>query len=1706
MKRFYLPMLLCVICFLSSKNIGAQEDVTSQYVVNPGFEDCSATSSNVSAANGHTAIDYTSTGWTMTSTTNASGTSWSTGAVFAYGGKAQLNGVTPPSGDNNGNGGKALGVSVGRNNAVYYRSAQPFTLPPGNYTLKVNAYNAHTATLFYSLVGFVAENGGSTISSRTSFASKTWVSEEVEFKLLTATSGRIQIGGRSVSEGQGSGDHAKVFFDNITLIYSPLTDADTEMSLPHWEVPTFFEENKEVAHASFMPYSTTENMMSDPRYIKPWLDPQNADCISLNGVWKFMFVSSPDQRPGKTLFFGDNADVSGWDDIDVPSCWEMKGYDHPVYANVNYPFVDNPPYISLKSEFSGQLAENPVGSYRRTFMLPQNWSDKRVVLHFDGIYGAAYVWVNGQYAGYSQGANTDTEFDVTDLVIEGENNVSVQVVRYHDGSYLEGQDAWHMTGIHRDVYIYATPRTHVRDHVITSFLNASENYTSGSLSVKLELENNEAVMSHKTLEVELRDESGSIIKQASTTVDVASDEIATTTLDLEGLSNLSLWSAESPSLYNVVVRQRDNAGNEEMVFSTRYGFRHIEQQGALVYINGQRVYFKGVNTQDTHPVTGRSMTTSALLEDVVMMKRANINTVRTSHYPRQPKMMSMFDYYGIYVMDEADIESHKNWMDNTPNGTLASDANYKQQYVDRNVRMVRRDINCPSVIFWSLGNEGGIGSNFQAAYNAIKAIDNRMIHYEGHASNATFNNVSDMHSSMYPSLSFVSQQINGSTPYFICEYVHSKGAGLGNMKEYWNLIEGSSAGLGACIWDWVDQAIFDPSDLSGIDPDDKSTWPRQNGFYKFMAGYDFPGPDQTDTSGSLNDGVVTADRAWSAEVNVAKHIHQYVKFTSSTSGNSVNVGLTNCYNFTNLDQFVMHYEVLHDGTMAQQGNINIPSTSPGQTASIDIPVTADITVEGEWLLNVELQLKAATTWADAGYTMAWDQFTLKERSSTLPAVANAEGEVLSIDETSDNYVVSGRNVSMTIGKDCNVGSLQIKGRNIITSDGAPEYSNFRYISHDTNGDKDNGITGTTVNCQLSDDSQTATITLTSTGSKCSTTLIYTLYAAGVVDLHASFMPQKSDLRRIGLKMKMPGGREHVEYYAKGPWESFVDRQSGNMLGRYTTTVDDMFEPYSHPQTCGGRMALRQLKLWGDDVETEGTLVITTLGTVDFSLMHYNEESFATAKLHPWQLSHENATYVRFDAYQRGIGDSTFSLGTLSQYKCPSSGTLSYTLRFELEGAVDNDGARTALSQAISLAKDIIVPEENVGYGDFQFAPEPIETFSNALASAEETYYSTSSTADDMEQQTTSLTQAIAAYMAVKDVLNAPTAEKYNIQFHYTGHANNGWYVTMHKGTNPKQGNYGAKYYTPQPNVNYTQAFHFIPLSGTNRYALSFTTDEGQTRYLCNGHVWESGTASYLPRRIRTIDTESKALPFEIQYVETATDGTPLFYLINTSVGESVGQNNNDDMYTTNPALFSFSPANTADVSVNISAGRYSTCIFPFLPERIEGLTYYSISSAVPSTALLTLSSVDGDLSANTPYLLYAENMDVDHTLSGYGTAQQPTYSSALLTGTYISEGNVPDNSYVLQTHDGRQGFYRVDNSQQPVYLTSYRAYLNVDGTSSVKSFHFTDEETTGIISVDGDNSCFGQVYNLNGTVAMKPTHGLYIIKMNDGSYRKIFLK
>lgn len=1015
-----------------------------------------------------------------------------------------------------------------------------------------------------------------------------------------------------------------------------------------WEDETFFGENKEDGHATYMPYSSVERMKADERYNLPWIEPENAEYLSLNGTWSLNWVESVAERPGKDTFWGDDVDVSSWDKINVPSCLEMNGYGDPLYINVEYAFNNNPPAIEMKA---GLI--NSVASYRRDFDLPAEWNSKRLFLHFDGIYGAAFIWMNGKYIGYTQSGNNDAEFDVTEHAREGKNNVCVQVIRWSDASYLEGQDMWHMSGIHRDVYLFATPKTFVRDHYITSSLDAASNYTSGLINVAVEMDNRDGAVASKSVEISLVAPDGSEVAKKDIVFDFTEGETSkTANIDFEGLSALLAWTAETPNLYTVVVVQKDAAGNEEHVFSTKYGFRHIEIKDGLVYINGERVLFKGANLQDTHPVTGRSVDVETMLNDVIMMKQANMNTVRTSHYPRQAKMNAMFDYYGLYCMDEADLECHYSWEKGKETGGITNEDSWRAQYIDRTVRMVYRDRNFPSIIFWSLGNESGGGKNFQYTYAATRDLDTRPIHYEGASRAGTAH--TDIWSEMYPTLTDADKHANNNSkgqPYFMCEYAHAMGNAVGNLQEYWDLIENSRYGIGGCIWDWADQSIYDAEDI-------KNGNFEVNGMNKYRTGFDYPGPHQ---GNFVNNGLVTAERAWSPELTNVKYVYQYVKFIGYDA-ESHNLTIKNDYDFISLDKFYLEYAVLLDGRVVENGRTDIPAVSPGSEVTLNIPYQTEPEEGKEMLLNIELRHKEEQSWADAGYCIATEQYTLVERDASA-FVMNPDEE-LTLTKTAQGYTINSSRMEMTFNADGTMLSWVVEDNKLMEV--GPEYGNYRWVENDKPTETLSqyavgpGIKSKSATFKLSEDKKQVIVEVNASTWCSDYKFVYTITADGSMLIDASYTATVSDARRIGMTMEFPANFELVEYYAYGPYENYVDRRGGSLLGRYRTTVSDMFEPYPMPQSMGNREGLRELLLLSE--EGEVGIEVQTRGNVAFSLLHYSDEHLKRTD-HIWELEKGNV-YAHFDCYQKGIGNgSCGEVVTLDKYLIKNGAKYNCSLLF-----------------------------------------------------------------------------------------------------------------------------------------------------------------------------------------------------------------------------------------------------------------------------------------------------------------------------------------------------------------------------------------------------------------------------------------------------------
>lgn len=1006
---------------------------------------------------------------------------------------------------------------------------------------------------------------------------------------------------------------------------------------PNWENEAVFAINKQPGHATYMPYGSLAEMMADTAFFNtPWTEPVNSRRISLNGTWRFNLVSQPSERP--LDFWKADYDVSQWDTISVPSNWEMKGYDHPIYCNVEYPHANTPPYIRPRPTFNDNgenYGINPVGSYVRTFTVPASWEGRSTYLHFRGIYSAASVWVNGYYVGYTQGSNNDAEFDITPFIHPGENTLAVEVMRWSDGSYLECQDMFRMSGIFRDVDIYNVPRRSIRDHYISTALAPDQ--SAAEVNVKLTIDGT-PTGTHNYFSATILDPDG---KEIATRRDMIDSEYSLTRMRFI-VPEPKLWSAESPDLYTMVIRQFDQNANEEMAFATKFGIREVTIDGSRLLINGKPVLLKGVNRHDTSPVNGRAVTADELLADALLMKRNNINTVRTSHYPNDAKFYAMMDHFGLYAIDEADLEDHANQ-------SISEMPSWIPAFVDRIDRMVLRDRNHPSVIIWSLGNEAGNGSNFEACYNAAKTLDTRPIHYEGTRLDKTYggNLYSDFFSKMYPGQAWMRQNTSGlSKPMIICEYAHAMGNAVGNLKEYWDVIESSDACIGGCIWDWADQAIYSPQLL-------------KQGEKRLTTGYDYPGPHQ---GNFCSNGVVGPTREPSAKLAEVKAAHQWIKFgKGSLKDNRFDFTVCNAYDFTPLSDFTLTYQLLTDGEAMPAVTMNLPTVAPSDSTTISINLPG-INKEAEALLTVKVLTRNASAALPAGHEVAMHQYALTQPRKLLPLKPHMPkgGKSRDIDSQAATTVSHG-NVTVTIDNATSrLTSLSINGREYIAEGLGPQFDNHRWIENDRYTDTLPGLADTglfTIDRKAVPGA--VVIDTRREGSKADQRITYTLYPQGTVDMEVTITPKTPDLRRAGVSLGIDPSLDRITYLAHGPLSNSNDRIDGTPVGVYTTTAATMGEPYVKPQSTGNRQGLRRATL--TDASGSG-LRIEAEGNVSFSALPWTDADLMNA-MHQWELTPRPFITLHLDGQMRGIGNAScgHDVDTLPIYRVDTS-PVTYRLR------------------------------------------------------------------------------------------------------------------------------------------------------------------------------------------------------------------------------------------------------------------------------------------------------------------------------------------------------------------------------------------------------------------------------------------------------------
>lgn len=644
----------------------------------------------------------------------------------------------------------------------------------------------------------------------------------------------------------------QLFFISLSIFFLSINSLFAQQH--DWENEQVIGINKETGHSTYVPYATIPQALADYAKESPFYQ-------CLNGTWKFNWVKSPDLRP--VDFYKPGFDVSYWDNIDVPSNWQMKGYGKQIYTNITYPFAKTPPYVmsQVSANWTKSQIPNPVGSYRRDFVVPENWDGHEIYLHFAGVQSAMYVWINGTKVGYSQGSMTPAEFDITPFLVKGSNMLAVEVYRWSDGSYLEDQDFWRFSGIFRDVFMFAVPKVHIRDFFVQSDLN--EDFTSAKLKTNLSFENKGYKGAVSVEGYLLRDGQTYSGEKPEFINQLKASETSKKTFELiteVKVDHPALWSAEIPNLYQVVFVLKNVSGEMIEVIATQFGFRKIEIKDSQLWVNGKSVLLKGVNRHELDPVNGRYITYESMRRDIELFKQFNINTVRTCHYPDHPDFYKLCDRYGIYMVDEANLESHGMGFESEG---LGHNLRWQKAMVDRVTSMVQRDKNHPAVIIWSLGNEAGPGINFEDCKNEVKKIDQvRPVHYQG------YNEVADIESTMYPSVEWLDETgaKNSPKPFFMCEYAHAMGNAVGNLHEYWDVIEKHKRLIGGCIWDWVDQGL-------------QKDVPGKPGESFFAYGGDF-GDRPTDWNFCVN-GLTTPDRSITPKMEEVKKVYQYIAIEPS---------------------------------------------------------------------------------------------------------------------------------------------------------------------------------------------------------------------------------------------------------------------------------------------------------------------------------------------------------------------------------------------------------------------------------------------------------------------------------------------------------------------------------------------------------------------------------------------------------------------------------------------------------------------------------------------------------------------------------------------------------------------------------------------------------------------------------------------------------
>ena len=1015
-----------------------------------------------------------------------------------------------------------------------------------------------------------------------------------------------------------------------------------------WENPDVIGINKEKAHAAFVLPNEKAN---------------DSRVVPLNGQWRFKWSPDPESRP--TEFYKEDYSVAEWDTIQVPGNWQMQGFGLPIYTNMNYPFKRNPPSVTGEPprDFYSFAHRNPVGSYCTTFNASEKWKGKRVFLNFAGVKSAFYVWLNGQKVGYSQGSMTPSEFDITSFIREGENKLAVEVYRWSDGSYIEDQDMWRLSGIFRDVDLFIRPVTYIQDFAVVA--EPDDSMTKASVAINVAVENRsdgaaegltvEAVISAKGIRQTVSKDLG--------TIDVSSQGSVLLEAVLE---QAQLWSAETPNLYDLQLTLKDAQETAIETIHWRFGVKKVAVEGELFKINGQVVKLKGVNRHEHHPRTGRHVDQETMIKDIKLIKQANINMVRTSHYPDDPLFYELCDMYGVYIMDEANQESHGFGIGNS---VMGDDPRWEKAHVDRAVSVVQRDKNHACVILWSLGNEGGRGRNFRAMAAAVKNIDTtRPVYCDSDRSVSAIYDEGYLSPERFKALG---QRIS-DRPVFQREYAHAMGNSVGNLQEYWDVIYADPSIVGAAIWDWVDQGIAKPIDGSPLRYDKHpESLPLKDGEF-WAYGGDF-GDRPNDGAFCIN-GLIGPNRVPHPHYYQVQKVYQPVLF-ELVSRDPLQIKVTNRYDFSSLDQFIFRYSYTANGGIRDSGSLTFKSPLPGESVVVDVPSPAWLeTTSDDICLSVFAILKMPARWAEAGYNVAREQFVLK--SAAVETVQAVEG-ALDVRESEDDIRVEGKGFQVTLNKKNAALVSWIQGDNELLRGPLEPYfwkpandnqkrNNYnnrlgawreaaanRVVKH-IEAAKEDGLI--MIKCVMD---------LPDIGA--AYTLDYMINSEGRIQVQADYQPAKTSIPlmpKFGMRVQIQDRFEKIAWYGRGPFENYPDRKTEALIGLYEAELAEFITNYIAPQDNANRCDVR----WFSLADQNGNQIrVTGLQNLCFRAWPYTETDLETAG-HPYQLPDRDMINLNIDLNIHGVGgNDSWGARTLDKYTIDGNKPYQYGFILEFGG-------------------------------------------------------------------------------------------------------------------------------------------------------------------------------------------------------------------------------------------------------------------------------------------------------------------------------------------------------------------------------------------------------------------------------------------------------